>query len=64
MSMLPRDDSPRVNPSPNQPGTLAQQLAAVSVAIYLAERRGTTAADEWKDARQLVIPHVSRSLRK
>ncbi|MEO9934323.1 hypothetical protein [Rhodopirellula bahusiensis] len=55
---------PAVSPSPNQPGTLGQQLAAVSVSLYLAERRGQTAAEVWDDARRLVIPHASGGLCK
>ncbi|PHQ34596.1 hypothetical protein CEE69_14375 [Rhodopirellula bahusiensis] len=54
----------RATPSPNQPGTLGQQLAAISVSLYLAERRGLTAAEVWDDARRLVIPHASGGLCK
>ena len=43
---------------PAEPGTLAEQLAAVEVSLHLAERRGTRSADQWDDARRLVIKHV------
>ncbi len=52
--------SPKSNPSPSQPGTLAQQFATIEVAIYLGDQRDTSAAAEWSDARRLVIPHAAR----
>ena len=48
--------SPR--PAPNEPGTITEQLAAVNVSLYLGQRRGTSAAFEWQDARGLVIEHA------
>jgi hypothetical protein len=45
-------------PTPDQPGTWAQQLAAIEVAIYLGDRRKTDARREWSDARKLVLPHA------
>lgn len=45
-------------PTPEQPGTLGQQIAAVTLSLYLAQRRCSTAAAEWQDARALVIPHA------
>ncbi len=55
--MLPHE-RPKPSPSCNEPGTLAEQLAAVNVAIYLGRRRGTDARSEWHDARRLVMPHT------
>ncbi|TWU66906.1 hypothetical protein V7x_24780 [Crateriforma conspicua] len=52
-------EPPTPNPSAGQPGTLGDQLSAVTVAIYLGRRRGTDARHEWDDARRLVIPHAS-----
>lgn len=49
---------PNPSPSANEPGTLGQQFAAIGISLYLAERRGTTTAIEWQDARSLVIPHA------
>ena len=43
---------------PAEPGTLAEQLAAVKLSLHLAQRRGTRAADQWEDARRLAIRHV------
>ena len=51
-------------PTPDQPGTLAEQLAAVDLSLYLGARRGTTAADEWADARRLVMPHARPDARE
>lgn len=47
-------------PSADQPGSLAQQLAAINVALYLGSRRNTSAAEQWADARRLVIPHARK----
>ena len=47
-------------PSPNEPGSLAEQFAAVGLALYLGSRRRTSAAAEWDDARRLVMPHARR----
>lgn len=49
-------------PAPNEPGTLRQQLSAVEVAIYLGRRRGTSAAEQWQDARRLVMPHAQQEV--
>lgn len=43
-------------PAHNRLGTFAQELAAVRLSVYLARRRGTTAADQWADARRLAVP--------
>jgi len=45
-------------PAPNEPGTLEQQVATVRVSLYLGDRRGTSAEQQWTDARRLVIPHA------
>ena len=37
---------------------LGQQFAAVGLSLFLADRRGTSAADQWQDARTLAIPHA------
>jgi len=47
-------------PAPNEPGTLEQQVAAVRVSLYLADRRGTTAEQQWTDAPRLGIPHAGK----
>ncbi|WP_146438815.1 hypothetical protein [Crateriforma conspicua] len=46
-------------PAPGEPGRFCDQLAAVTVAIYLGKKRGTSAKDEWRDARNLTIPHAA-----
>ena len=45
-------------PSPGEPGSLAEQIAAVGLSLYLGRRRRTSAAAEWQDARRLVMPHA------
>ena len=45
-------------PSPNEPGTFAEQFAAIGLSLYLGRRRRTSARDEWDDARRLVMPHA------
>jgi len=47
-------------PSHNCIGTLGEQLAAVRLSLYLGWRRGTSAADQWDDARRLAIPRKWR----
>ena len=54
----PNYSTHRPRPAANEPGTIAQQLAAIEVAIYLGDRRKTDARREWSDARKLVIPHA------
>jgi hypothetical protein len=49
---------PQAKPTHEQPGSLAEQLAAVGLSLYLADRRASTAAVEWQDARALAIPHA------
>ncbi|WP_417736296.1 hypothetical protein [Rosistilla oblonga] len=46
----------------NRIGTLAQQMAAIGLSIYLGDRRGTTAAEEWDDAHRLIVPHRRREV--
>lgn len=59
--MIPLDpdfSTHKPKPTPDQPGTWAQQLATIEVAIYLGDRRQTDARREWSDARKLVLPHA------
>jgi len=55
-------ESPPPTPHHSEPGTLSQQLAAIGICLYLAERRGTTADVEWQDARAICIPHAKPSV--
>ena len=45
-------------PAPSEPGTLAEQFAAIGLALYLGRRRRTSAAAEWQAARGLVMKHA------
>lgn len=46
-------------PVRHAPGTLGEQLAISSTALYLAERRGLRVRDVWQDARALVLSHAT-----
>ncbi len=56
----PEGATPIPRPTPDQPGTLIQQMQAIVFAIYLGDRRKTNAQKEWQDARALVMPHARR----
>lgn len=56
-------EPPPPNPARGEVGTLAQQLAAVSVSLYLAETRFTSAADQWSDAFELITGRKPRTAR-
>lgn len=49
---------PIPRPTADQPGTLMDQMQAIVFAIYLGDRRKTSARAEWEDARALVMPHA------
>ena len=51
-------------PTPDQPGTLMDQIQAIVFAIYLGDRRRTNAQKEWQDARGLVMPHARREVQR
>ena len=52
------------SPTPDQPGTLGEQLSAIDLSIYLGARRRTSARQEWQDARRLVMPHARPDARE
>ena len=61
INVPPPSDQPLgrpVVPSPGEPGTFAEQFAAIGLALYLGSRRRTSAAAEWQDARRLVMQHA------
>lgn len=45
-------------PHPSEPGTLAQQYAAVNRSFKLADERGSYAHSQWDEARRDVMPHA------
>ncbi|MDF1843377.1 MAG: hypothetical protein P1U77_18220 [Rubripirellula sp.] len=51
-------EPPAPTPHHSEPGTLSQQLTAIGICLYLADRRGTSADVEWQDARGICIPHA------
>ena len=52
-----------VRPTADQPGTFGEQIAAILTSWVLADRRGTTAAEQWHESRERCISHVRRASR-
>ena len=62
MPLTDREGNLHPQPSPDQPGTYGEQLAAIRKALELADERGVPAAVVWERARQLTMPHARRIL--